>query len=146
MTWFRVDDGFGEHAKVDALGADTPHALAVWLLAGNASARALTDGAVSVAMLNRTCSAIAPATRRRAADALVRVGLWEERADGWAFKDWLEHQPSREQVLAERAAAKERQRRRRSVSHGVSHAVTSPEPPENFSVSHTTPTLSLIHI
>lgn len=125
MTWFKVDDGFGEHRKVDALGADTPHALCVWLLCGNASGRALTDGVVSEAMLARSCSALSPAARRKAADALVRVGLWEKRSDGWAFHDWLDHQPSRAVVRAEREQARERQRKHRASKAGVSHAVTS---------------------
>lgn len=133
MTWFKVDDGFGEHPKVDALGADTATALAVWLLCGNASARALTDGRVTESMLARSCSALSPVARRRAADALVRVSLWEISDEGgWRFKDWLDHQPARESVLAERAAARDRQRKARqkkAVTSTVSHAVTSPELP-----------------
>jgi len=125
VTWFRVDDGFGEHRKVDALGSETPHALCVWLLCGNASARALTDGVVTEAMLARSCSALSQTMRRKAVAALVRVGLWESHPEGWAFKDWLDHQPSRDVVVAEREKARERQRKHRAESAGVSHAVTS---------------------
>lgn len=140
MTWFRVDDGFGEHPKVDSLGAQTPHALCVWLLCGNAAARALTDGAVSEAMLSRACSALSPTMRRKAVEALVRVGLWEVREDGWAFKDWLDHQPSREQVLAKREAERARQNRHRAPTSRVSHAVTpTVTPTVTPSVSHSTP-------
>ena len=125
MTWFRVDDGFGEHRKVDALGSETPHALCVWLLCGNASARALTDGVVTEAMLARSCSALSQTMRRKAVAALVRVGLWEAHPEGWAFKDWLDHQPSRDVVVAEREKARERQRKHRAETAGVSHGVTS---------------------
>ncbi len=108
MTWFKVDDGFGEHAKVDALGADMAPALAVWLLCGTASARSLTDGVVTPAMLARSCLLLSARDRARGAAALVRVGLWHEVDGGWSFHDWHKYQPTRANVEAERECARER--------------------------------------
>lgn len=114
MTWFKVDDGFGEHPKVDALGKDTAIALTVWLLCGNACARNLTDGIVTPTVLARACAALSPTMRERGVGALVRVGLWTDRDDGWAFHDWHEHQPSRDEVLAKREEEKLKKRAKRN--------------------------------
>ena len=104
MTWFKVDDGFGEHPKVDALGSDTPVALTVWLLCGCGSARARTDGRVTTVALARHCAILKEKDRLRGAAALVRVGLWElaPDKDGWIFHHWDDHQPLRADL--ERAA------------------------------------------
>jgi len=90
VTWFKVDDGFGEHPKVDALGSDTPVALTVWLLCGCGSARARTDGRVTTVALARHCAILKEKDRLRGAAALVRVGLWElaPDKDGWIFHHW----------------------------------------------------------
>lgn len=94
----------------------------------------LTDGAVPEHMLT-----VLDGTRREA-NALVMAGLWVTTEDGWAFHDWSDYQPSRAQVLADREAAKERQRRAREraksaresrrdepVTHGEVHpGVTVP--------------------
>ena len=53
---------------------------------------------------------------RDAAVELANAGLWDQCSDGWRFHDWAEYQPTREQVLAERAAATERKRRSREKS------------------------------
>jgi len=79
---------------------------------------------------------------------LVAAKLWEpgvfEGDRGWFFHDWNDFQPSKAEILAERAAAKERQRRSREArrnkdtgqleepGHGVTHGVTD-------GVSHATP-------
>ena len=43
MPWFRVDDGFHGHPKVDML---SPAAVGIWTLCGSWSAQYLTDGLV----------------------------------------------------------------------------------------------------
>lgn len=111
MTWFKVDDGFGEHPKVDALGSDTPVALTVWLLCGCGSARARTDGRVTTVALARHCAILKEKDRLRGAAALVRVGLWElaPDKDGWIFHHWDDHQPLRADL--ERAAEQGKRRK-----------------------------------
>lgn len=111
MTWFRVDDGFYDHPKVDAL-FDQPEtaalAVAVWTLAGAWSSRHLTDGAVPRRVLRRLLPGVAAA---EGAEALVRVGLWEPRGDGWVFVDWAAWNPLRDEVEEKRAGSRERARR-----------------------------------
>lgn len=67
------------------------------------------------------------------AACLVSVGLWERVDGGWLFHDWLDYQRSRERILADQAAARERQRRARDKARESAerHAVTD-------GVSHTT--------
>jgi len=146
VTWFKVDDGFGEHAKVDALGPDMAVGLSVWLLCGTASARSLTDGVVTRAMLARSCSMLSARERTKGAAALVRVGLWHETEAGWQFHDWHVYQPTRQSVEAERECARERMANVRSSRRVTSGEVRpkfekcSPEHTANFNRSSDNPT------
>jgi hypothetical protein len=109
VPWFRVDDHLHDHRKARAAG---PHALGLWLLAGSWCADNLTDGFVPEVMLSRWDRKWQPLAAR-----LVTAGLWlsatEHGESGYRFHEWLEHQPSRERVLADRAAAADRQRKAR---------------------------------
>lgn len=147
MPWFKVDDGFHEHAKVEALEVDPlEHAVAIaaWTLLGTACARRLTDGVVTRAVLAKVLVSWPERQRLRAANALVRVGLWDAHEDGWRFHDWHDRNPSRDDVVREREAAAERKRKSRggggssgggghgpghSVGHSVGHGVTPPVTP-----------------
>ncbi|KPC69115.1 hypothetical protein ADL26_19310, partial [Thermoactinomyces vulgaris] len=60
--------------------------------------------------------------------------LWEDTGEAWQLHDYLDYQPSKEQVIADRAKAAERQKRWRerhgktrddSVSNGGSNGVTN---------------------
>lgn len=104
MVWFKIDDGFWSHPKVLEL---SDGALALWTRAGSYCAGHLTDGEVKRSTL-RVLGA-----DHDAAVELVMAGLWDETPAGWTFHDWAEYQPTREQVLAERAAAAERKRKSR---------------------------------
>jgi len=135
MSWFKVDDGLWGHPKWLAA---TPGARALWVTAGSWCADQLTDGRVPQHVL------AVLAGRTREADELVRLGLWKPHEDGWEFHDWAQFQPSREQVQADRAAAKERQRRAREraresrrdthrdsrVTSDVSHGPPDPTRPD----------------
>jgi hypothetical protein len=101
MPWFKVDDLFPDHPKVLALGDDAPDAIACWLLSGTWSARHLTDGRVPRSVLKTMPMTAADADR--AANALVRVGLWEpDGDDAWRIHDWADYQPTRAAVEARR--------------------------------------------
>lgn len=146
MTWFKVDDGFSTHAKVDNLGPDQPLAIAAWTLCGSACARDLTDGLVTVAALRRTLCAWTPKDQTKAVEALVRVGLWHEVDGGWHFHKWAEYQPLRASVEADRDAARERMASRRKAKFGGSSPEvranierTSPEVRKTFERSSLTP-------
>lgn len=123
MPWFKVDDTFATHPKAIAAGAP---ARGLWVAAGSWCAQQLTDGHVPDYMLATLGGR--PIDARR----LVTVRLWEVADGGWVFHDWADYQPSRDRVLAEREASRERQRRaRQSASsrrdENVSHGVTAPE-------------------
>ena len=100
MPWFRVDDNLAFHHKVVAAGNP---AIGLWARAGSLCAQQLTDGFVPDHMI-AALGTVAQAKR------LVQVGLWERVDGGYTFHEWDERQPSKADVEAERAAAKERMR------------------------------------
>lgn len=111
MSWVRLDDHFPTHPKMVAAGHE-----AAWLhvCALCYCAEHLTDGRVPKAMVPRLSDCRNP---RRLADRLVEVNAWEVDGDEFVLHDFLEFNPSREQVLLERAAAKERRQRGARTSH-----------------------------
>lgn len=105
MTWFRVDDGLAFHAKTLQAGNA---AMGLWVRAGAWCSQHLTDGLVpSHVSLTLGTSA--------QAKALVAAGLWREDVEGYRFHDWEQSNPRREDVEAEREAAKERMRKAREA-------------------------------
>jgi hypothetical protein len=108
MVWFKVDDTFHSHPKVQRCGL---LAVGLWSVCGSYSACFRTDGFVP----KRFVSGLSHGTR--AAAQLVAAGLWDpaERNGelGWIFHDWHDYQPSAEEVEAKRQQARERQRRHR---------------------------------
>lgn len=113
MTWFRVDDGFPGHPKLEALEAEPhTHALAVaaWTLMGADCAKRRTDGRFSEARLRR----VLPWPEEMVATAraaLLAQGLWLVDGRGLAFHDWSDFQPTKAELEMERKAATERQKR-----------------------------------
>ena len=132
MTWAKLDDGMWCHPKFLGLSMA---ARGAWCTVLSWSARNLTDGAV-------------PATLPRVLgieDALVvelaASGLWDESdGRGWQIHDYLEFNPSKEEVLESRAdnrkrVAKHRDRRKRTegcdsnaVTNGVRNAPCNTPP------------------
>lgn len=109
MAWFKVDDGFYDHPKVEEL----PNAaVGLWVKAGTWCAKHETDGVI-------------PATRVKAFKgtasqirALIECGLWSETttnsgAKAYSFRDWFDYQPSREEREEERALWREKKKRER---------------------------------
>jgi hypothetical protein len=117
VPWFKVDDGFWAHPKVLEL---SPDAGWLWTRAGSYSAQQLTDGRITQAtLLMLGCVSDAAAE-------LVSSGLWDVTRNGWQFHDWDVYQPTREEVLADRAKTAERMRRYREKRRnaGEGDAVT----------------------
>jgi hypothetical protein len=113
MTWFRVDDGFPEHPKLEEMERKPNtymSAITVWTIMGADCARRLTDGYVSAARLDKVLFRLGKAARRGAA-ALVSAGLWREVEGGWQYHDWNDYQPIKADVEAQRRSKTERQRR-----------------------------------
>jgi hypothetical protein len=99
MTWFRIDDGLSDHPK---WLATPPAARGLWVTAGAWCSKHLTDGLVPTHVL--------PMLGGKPKDArdLIAAGLWVKVPDGWQIHDFLDRNPSREKVEAERAAARKR--------------------------------------
>src|SRR5207244_3359396 len=104
MTWISVDDHFADHPKVMALGRDRLAGLGLWHVAAAYCSRYLTDGFVPAALLESQ----AP---KRLAARMAEVGLFTVCENGYQLHDWLEYNPARTKVLAERKAAKDRMSR-----------------------------------
>lgn len=58
---------------------------------------------------------------------LVKVGLWSLNAEdgGWSITNYIEYQPSRERVLADREATRNRQETRRQNRKHVTPSPTT---------------------
>ena len=120
MSWVKIDDAFPEHPKVVPL---SDRAFRIHVRALCYCARNLTDGRVP-----RGAEQLLGCTLAQIGE-LVTAGLWDVRPDGWAVHDYLQYNPSREQVMVERGAAKARlDRWRNGRSNGVSNGVSSPSP------------------
>ena len=91
MVWVRLDDTFPEHPKIIGLPAEAfrTHVCGICYCARN-----LTDGFVPGAAVNG------------AASELVVVGLWDRVESGYQIHDYLDFNPSKAKVLAERERRK----------------------------------------
>jgi len=112
MVWFRVDDGFHDHPKVEALltGKHASDAIALWTLAGSWCGKHLTDGEISASKVAR----LGIRHHAKAAQELVRVRLWEETETGFRFHQWTERQAARADVDQTRRESADRMRRLRA--------------------------------
>ena len=105
MPWVRLDDRFPSHRKVALLSdrAFRLHVSAICWCAEN-----LTDGHIAdreLPLITRLRNV--KATAKQLEDA----GLWDRSDAGWFVHDYLDYNPSRDQVLAERKKNAERQER-----------------------------------
>jgi hypothetical protein len=108
MPWFKLDDSFHSHPKVIAAGNE---AVGLYVRCGTYAAEHLTDGLVGKDI-------VALYGDENLAAVLVRTRLWHRARGGWTIHDYLDYNPSAEQVERERKEARERMRRRRNGSSG----------------------------
>ena len=104
MPWVRLDDRFPSHRKV-ALLSDRAFRLHVTALCW--CSENLTEGAIrerELAVISRIRGA------KKAALELEEAGLWDRTEDGWAVHDYLEYNPDRARVQADRNANAARQK------------------------------------
>jgi hypothetical protein len=101
MPWVKLDDQFADHPKIAAAGP-----LASWLHVCGLCycARFLTDGFIPNGQIRKLADLD---NTVELADKLVEVGIWEKVEGGYQIHDYLEYNPSREQVLATRQARAE---------------------------------------
>jgi len=127
MTWFKIDDGSAFNAKVLAAGNE---AWGAFCRVGAVCSQQLTDGYFSRAL----ALTIAP---KRVWDRLIEVELVDALDKGeMRIHDYLQRNPSKEQVLRERALAAARMTRVRSAivrpnmppNGGGTNGPTSPSP------------------
>lgn len=145
MTWVRLDDRFPSHRKI-ALLSDRAFRMHVSALCW--SAENLTDGVIQ----DRELRLVAHVRNMTAtARELVTNQLWVRIEGGWRIHDYLEYNPSRDQVLSERQKNAARQQAFRDRKKGSStppptQTETPPEikrngvtPPVTNSVSNALP-------
>lgn len=110
MSWFKVDDGFYDHPRVEEL----PNAaVGLWVKAGAWCAKHETDGVIPasrVRALKGTASQV---------DCLIRSGLWvqtetDSGAKAYSFRNWFDYQPSHESREEEREVWREKKRKSRA--------------------------------
>lgn len=100
MVWAKLDDRFHSNKKLAQLGARLLPGAGLHSLAISWSASELTDGFIPTLQVHRLAGKDTSSLER----ALVDVGLWEEVANGYYIHDFLDYNPCREEVLAQREA------------------------------------------
>jgi len=126
MSWFRVDDAFIQHPKLEALELNPrqwAYCMAVWIAAGCYAASNNTDGYISSQRLKRLTPLGAKATT--AAKRLVEAGLWRAETGGFSFHDWSDYNPTKSELEASRRSSLERQRRWREKKNKHESAESS---------------------
>lgn len=101
MSWFRLDDGMPWHPKIAAAGGD---AAWLWVCAGCYSAKHDLNGRVPKSIMGQLTDRKQSA---RLAARLVAAGLLEEVGDYYVLHDYLEFNPSADEVAARRVARSE---------------------------------------
>lgn len=123
--WAKISDDFFRHPRTVAAGRDARDLFLVSLTHCNEH---LTDGFVAAGYLRRLAADAEIDDARAAADRLVAVGYWEECDGGWMVHDFLDYNPSRAEVLAEREkAAIRKERWKNGARNGVRNAVPNGE-------------------
>lgn len=117
MSWFKLDDGFYDHPKIVNAGNT---AAGLYARCGAWCAKQLTNGFIP----NEIGRSYGSQTSIKKLEA---QGLWERVKGGWLMHDYLDYNPSRDQVQAERETTAQRQRawREKRKGNGVSNGVTS---------------------
>jgi hypothetical protein len=88
MPWFKVDDTLALHTKTVMAGNA---AMGLWVRAGSWSMQTLSDGFIPDAVIS------ALGTHGQA-EKLVEAGLWDRLPTGYAFHQWDDRNPSKEDV------------------------------------------------
>ena len=123
MPWLKMDDRFITNEKLISL---TPHAKLLWAWSLGYAAGELTDGRISLKVLPYIAG-LAGIEVNELPDELLASGLWEATESGYLIHDYLDYNPSKVEVQAERDAAKERMRKIRSPEVRPNTNQCSPE-------------------
>ena len=125
MSWVKLDDGFGEHRKVQDL---SDKAFRLHVVALCYCARNLTDGYLTGRAV-RVVRAVVDAQPSHVRE-LCRHGLWVQNGKGCEVHDYLEYNPSEADVkeMRRQTAERVRKHRRNSVSNSVTNSVSNARP------------------
>jgi len=105
MAWVRLDDQFFYHPKVIAAGRD---ARDMYLASLSYSAGQLTDGHIQEGAIQLIAAMAQVPDGASCVKRLVDVGLWDRISSGYEIHDYLDYNPSGDEVRelrAERAKA-----------------------------------------
>lgn len=102
MTWSRLDDRFGTHRKVSRAWKRDRASIGLYAMALTYTSSHELDGHIDPEWVESKLPK--PGERRRAVDALVSAGLWEENSEGWIVHDFLDYNPSAAELREKRAA------------------------------------------
>jgi hypothetical protein len=105
MPWFKVDDDFFSNAKIMLAGNA---AVGLYVRCGAWSSKHLTEGFLPT----KVAKDFGSLSEIR---ALVRERLWVVKEDGYLMRDFLEYNPTKEQVQAGRDKNAARQRKSRAA-------------------------------
>ena len=101
MSWVKIDDGFVEHPKVDAL---SDRAFRLHVAALCYCSRNLTDGLLSPKAVKVLAAIVSAPRVARNIIELVGAGLWVANGDdSYRIHAYLEHNPDAEEVKRKRA-------------------------------------------
>jgi hypothetical protein len=118
MPWARFADDYLANPKLATLSTA---AIALDMASIIYSARDLRDGRLTVSDVQAVAALLHLRHWESAAAELVAQRRWTVIVSGWEIHDYLDYQPSRERVLTERAAARDR-RKARNPESGQAHA------------------------
>lgn len=120
MSWCELDDGILDNPKfIRAAKEGGSDAIHLWLGLKCYCSKHLTDGFVPEDMLDEVRGPRSPKARERAMRALMSARLVHLADGGYQMHDYLDWSSSREEVLARRAAARERKQRSRGADTSV---------------------------
>lgn len=96
MPWLKLDDQFSDHPKIVEAGP-----MAGWLhVCGMLyCSRLLTDGFIPAGQVRKLADLD---NAGELADRLVAVGLWDRADGGYQVHDYLDYNPSKNEVMSER--------------------------------------------
>ncbi len=136
MTWVKLDDSLPDHPKIIRL---SDAAFRAYITGLCYCGKYLTDGGIPGPLALRF------AGKRAVLQELVHALLWIPMGEDFAVNGFLEYNPTRQQVEAERKAARERRSKRggRSKDGTATVARPSPEPPPDVPTTSIDPGLGL---
>lgn len=120
MTWCKLDDQLHGHPKVKGAWYRSRASLGLHLMALSYCACYLTDGYVPDEFVQEKLPA--RSERSKAVEALVDWELWRSAEGGWRICDYLDYNPSRQEVEDARADKSAAGRKGANARWGKAHA------------------------